>query len=91
VIAKPSAQFVAKMEDVLAVYERPYDPQRPLVCVDEVSKTLHDTPRGTLPIEAGQPPRQNYEYERNGLSKKCSLHPAKKPNGKCRLSLVTFL
>ena len=41
------------MEDVLAVYERPYDPKRPLVCVDEVSKTLHDTPRGTLPIEAG--------------------------------------
>jgi len=68
VIAKPSAQFVAKMEDVLAVYERPYDPKRPLVCVDEVSKTLHDTPRGTLPMEAGQPPRQDYEYERNGTA-----------------------
>jgi hypothetical protein len=68
VIAKPSAQFVAKMEDVLAVYERPYDPQHPLVCVDEVSKTLHDTPRGTLPIEAGQPPRQDYEYKRNGTA-----------------------
>ena len=67
-IAKPSAQFVAKMEDVLAVYERPYDPKRPLVCVDEASKTLHDTPRGTLPIEAGQPPRQDYEYERNGTA-----------------------
>jgi hypothetical protein len=68
VIAKPSAQFVAKMEDVLAVYERPYDPQRPLVCVDEVSKTLHDTPRGTLPMAAGQPLRQDYEYERNGTA-----------------------
>ena len=56
------------MEDVLAVYERPYDPERPLVCVDEVSKTLHDTPRGTLPIEAGQPPRQDYAYERNGTA-----------------------
>jgi hypothetical protein len=68
VIAKPSAQFVAKMEDVLAVYERPYDPKRPLVCVDEASKTLHDTPRGTLPMEAGQPPRQDYEYKRNGTA-----------------------
>ncbi|HLA87076.1 MAG TPA: IS630 family transposase [Anaerolineales bacterium] len=68
VIAKPSAQFVAKMEDVLAVYERPYDPKRPLVCVDEASKTLHDTPRGAIPIEAGQPPRQDYEYERNGTA-----------------------
>ena len=56
------------MEDVLAVYERPYDPQHPLVCVDETSKSLHDTPRGTLPIEAGQPPRQDYEYERNGAA-----------------------
>ena len=56
------------MEDVLAVYEHPYDPKFPLVCVDEASKTLHDTPRGTLPIEAGQPPRQDYEYERNGTA-----------------------
>jgi len=68
VIAKPSAQFVAKMEDVLGVYERPHDPKRPLVCVDETSKTLHDTPRGTLPIETGQPRRQDYEYERNGTA-----------------------
>jgi hypothetical protein len=56
------------MEDVLSVYERPYDRNRPLVCVDEVSKTLHDTPHGSLPIEAGQPLRQDYEYERNGTA-----------------------
>jgi hypothetical protein len=56
------------MEDVLSVYERPYDPNRPVVCVDEVSKTLHDTPHGSLPIEAGQPLRQDYEYERNGTA-----------------------
>ena len=56
------------MEDVLSVYERPYDPNRPLICVDEVSKTLHDTPHGILPSEAGQPLRQDYEYERNGTA-----------------------
>ena len=56
------------MEDVLSVYERPYDPKRPLVCVDEVSKTLHNTPHGILPIEAGQSLRQDYEYERNGTA-----------------------
>ena len=56
------------MEDVLAVYERPYNPKRPVVCVDETNKTLHDTPRGTLPIEAGQALRQDYEYERNGTA-----------------------
>lgn len=56
------------MEDVLAVYERPYDPNRPVVCVDEVSKTLHATPHGILPIDVGQPLRQDYEYERNGTA-----------------------
>jgi hypothetical protein len=56
------------MEDVLAVYERPYDPKHPLVCIDETSKTLPDTPRSTLPMVSGQPPRQDYEYERNGTA-----------------------
>ena len=56
------------MEDVLAVYERPYNSKRPVVCVDETNKTLHDTPRGTLPIEVGQALRQDYEYERNGTA-----------------------
>ena len=50
------------------MYERPYNSKRPVVCVDETNKTLHDTPRGTLPIEAGQALRQDYEYERNGTA-----------------------
>jgi hypothetical protein len=68
VIAKPSAQFVAKMEDVLEVYEGPYDPKHPLVCVDESSKTLHDTAHGTLSVVKGQPAREDYEYKRNGTA-----------------------
>lgn len=56
------------MEDVLDVYARPYDPKRPQVCFDECSKELHSTPRGSLPIEAGQPQRQDYEYERHGTA-----------------------
>jgi transposase len=54
------------MEDVLDVYERPYDPKRPVVCVDESNKTLHNTPHGSLPVEPGQAQRQDYEYKRNG-------------------------
>jgi hypothetical protein len=54
------------MENVLAVYQRPYDPQRPLVCLDEISKTLHDTPRGTLPMQPGQVARQDYQFTCNG-------------------------
>ncbi len=54
------------MEDVLAVYQRPYDPERPVVCLDEKSKELHATPHGLLPMEPGKPRREDYEYERNG-------------------------
>ncbi len=43
-IPKPSASFVCKMEDVLEVYHRPYDPLRPVVCLDERPKTLRDAP-----------------------------------------------
>ncbi len=54
------------MEDVLEVYARPYDPKRPVVCVDEGAKELRSTPRGFLAMEPGAPERQDYEYERHG-------------------------
>lgn len=66
-IGTPSARYVSKMEDVLDVYARPYDPKRPVVCVDEGGKELRSTPRGSLPMEAGRPQRQDYEYERHGI------------------------
>ena len=65
-IGKPSANYVAKMEDVLSVYQRPYDPKRPVVCVDEGAKELRCAPLGHLPMQPGQPMRQDYEYERYG-------------------------
>ncbi len=54
------------MEDLLDVYQRPYDPQRPVVCLDECSKELHATPHGTLPPDAGKTACEDYEYERHG-------------------------
>ena len=59
------------MEDVLDVYQRPYDPKRPQVCLDEARKELHSTPKGTLPPEPGQPARQDYEYARHGTASLC--------------------
>lgn len=56
------------MEDVLEVYARPYDPKRPVVCVDEGAKELRSTPRGSLVMEPGQAERLDYEYERHGKS-----------------------
>ena len=67
-IGKPSGTYVAKMEAVLDVYQRPYDAQRPVVCLDEASKELHDTPRGSLPLKPGKPIREDYEYERHGVA-----------------------
>ena len=63
-----NGEFVYHMEDVLDVYQRPYDPQRPLVCMDELSKQLVGEIAQPIPIEVGQPLRYDYEYERNGTS-----------------------
>lgn len=56
------------MEDVLDVYQRPYDAKRPVICLDEKSKELHTTPRGELKMKPGQEQRQDYEYARQGVS-----------------------
>jgi hypothetical protein len=56
------------MEDILAVYHRPYDPKRPVVCLDEVSKVLHSTPQGEIPMQPGASARQDYEYKRHGTA-----------------------
>ena len=56
------------MEDVLEVYQRPRDPQRPLVCLDETSKQLVLETRAPVPMKPGRPARHDYEYERNGVA-----------------------
>ncbi|HEY6374617.1 MAG TPA: IS630 family transposase [Edaphobacter sp.] len=65
---KANGAFVAAMEDVLAVYTRPHDPDRPLVCVDESSKQLLAETRVPIPMKPGRPARFDYEYERNGTA-----------------------
>lgn len=63
-----NAEFVAAMEDVLEVYQRPYDPKLPVVCLDETSKQLVDETRNTIPAKRGTPAREDYEYKRNGVA-----------------------
>ncbi len=65
---KANAAFVAAMEDVLAVYTRPHDPTRPLVCLDETSKQLVGETRPAVPMAPGRPARHDYEYRRNGTA-----------------------
>jgi len=63
-----NAGFVAAMEDVLETYQRPRDPDRPLVCLDETSKQLIIETRKPIPAKPGQPERHDYEYQRNGVA-----------------------
>jgi hypothetical protein len=56
------------MEDVLDVYHRPYDPERPVVCLDEASKQLVGETVRPISAEPGQPERFDYEYVRNGTA-----------------------
>jgi hypothetical protein len=56
------------MEDVLDVYHRPYDENRPLVCLDEASKQLIGEVIEPIPAEPGRPERFDSEYSRNGTA-----------------------
>ena len=55
------------MEDVLAVYTRPYDPRCPQVCLDETSRQLLGEVTPLMPVAPGRPAREDYEYQRRGV------------------------
>jgi DDE superfamily endonuclease len=67
---KADADFVWHMEDVLAVYQLPYDPTHPVVCMDEASKQLIGEVAIPVPAAPGRAARIDYEYERKGT---CNL------------------
>src|SRR2546421_2708987 len=83
---KSNADFACQMEEVLAVYTRPYDERRPQVCVDETSKQLISETRVPLPMQPGQPECCDYEYEREGT---CNLFVACEPLAGKRYLQVT--
>lgn len=60
------AAFVADMEWVLDVYQCPYDPQHPVVCMDEQPKQLIEERWTPLPTRPGRSARQDHEYIRHG-------------------------
>lgn len=76
---------MAAMEDVLEVYERPYDPKRPMVCLDEAAKQILADVREPWPMAAGQPVRYDNEYERRGT---CALFMVFEPLAGQRQVLV---
>ena len=60
--------YIRKMEDVLALYEKPYDPAEPVVCLDEKPVALHADVRPPIPAKPGKPAKQDNEYERRGTA-----------------------
>ena len=64
---KQSGEFVAHMERVLDVYKRPYNPDNPVVCMDESPKQLIEAARLPLPIKSGIDKKEDYEYIRHGV------------------------
>jgi hypothetical protein len=56
------------MEDVLDIYEKPYDPSKPVICVDEGGKQLIGDVREPLPVRPGSPAKQDSEYKRGGMA-----------------------
>jgi len=63
-----NAEFVCRMEEVLDIYKRPYDPKYPVVCVDESSKQLTKDVREFLAAKSGTVYKYDAEYERNGTA-----------------------
>jgi transposase len=67
-IPKVDGEFVARMEDVLALYEETPDPRRPVVCFDETPRQLIGEARVPVRAEPGKRARRDYEYVRNGTA-----------------------
>ena len=63
-----NAEFVACMEEVLETYAKPYDPKRPVLCMDEQPVQLLKETRASIPATKDHGKRVDYEYERNGTA-----------------------
>ena len=74
------------MEDILDLYKRPYNPDEPLICMNEASKQLTQEARLPIPVKPGQPARFDFEYRRNGV---CSIFMFYDPFGGNRFVSVT--
>jgi hypothetical protein len=80
-----TSNFIWHMEDVLDVYEQPYDPKRPVICFDERPCQLIGDVIVPIPIKPGSPKKEHYEYVRNGT---CCIFLAFEPRAGKRLISV---
>jgi hypothetical protein len=75
-VPEVNPEYIAKMEDVLAVYEKPYNPQEPVVCFDEKPVVLHAEVRNPQPCRSGVIAKRDSEYKRRGTANVfCAVEP----------------
>jgi len=67
-VAELDQNYIERMEDVLAIYEKPYEADEPVVCLDEKPIALHEDVRPPLPAKPGKPVRPDNEYKRCGTA-----------------------
>lgn len=85
-VGQITVEYRQRMYGLLELYARPYDPQEPVICVDEKSKQLLKETRVPVPARPGTIAKQDYEYERAGT---CNLFVAVEPKGQRRQVEVT--
>ena len=75
-VAELDEEYIRRMEDILAVYEKPLSEREPVVCLDEKPVVLHADLRPPLPLRPGQALRRDSEYERRGTANVfCGVQP----------------
>jgi hypothetical protein len=79
-------EFIERMEDVLTLYGKPYDPKEPVLCFDEKSKQLIADTKPVHATKEGTARRRDYEYQRNGTS---NIFVTVEPQGGYRTVTVT--
>ena len=85
-IGQITVEYRQRMEEVLALYARPYNPQEPVICLDEKSKQLLAQTRRALPLQPGAAAKEDYEYRRAGTR---NIFVAVEPKGGRRRAEVT--
>jgi hypothetical protein len=69
-------EYIKRMLNILRLYERKYDPEQPVVCLDEKPIKLREDSRESIPLRRGHPLKRDYEYIRHGkVNLFCSVEP----------------
>ena len=85
-VGRLTDEYRERMYALLELYNKPYNKDEPVICIDEKSKQLLMETRSLLPMKPGSPAKQDYEYKRAGVR---NIFVAVEPQGKRRIVEVT--